>query len=243
MIGLIVKGSAALFIGGSDPGREAAVSLVNRYRMGDNRLLEAKLSALKLHHAVRPRPLPRQALAWAYVFVTLDEGDDHRLVPGPFDPELAGLVGGDRKRARRPREGQSRRCSIGRCDRLIGTTVVRCDDDLAVVVDFDQRHISLVFDVLTHHPGYPRLNPAHVRQPPAGGSGNPDTLRLSILRRHGRSGWRPLNTGRWRRRRWRRWRRRSWNWQVTHAGEPRAEAPSAWIVSPPACGGVPALLG
>ena len=92
MIGLIVKGSAALFIGGSDPGREAAVSLVNRYRMGDNRLLEAKLSALKLHHAVRPRPLPRQALAWAYVFVTLDEGRDHRLVPGPFDPELDGVV-------------------------------------------------------------------------------------------------------------------------------------------------------
>ena len=92
MIGLIVKGSAALFIEGSDPGREAAVSLVNRYRMGDNRLLEAKLSALKLHHTVRPRPLPRQALAWAYVFVTLDEGDDHRLVPGPFDPELAGVV-------------------------------------------------------------------------------------------------------------------------------------------------------
>ena len=47
---------------------------------------------LKRHHAVRPRPLPRQALARAYVFVTLDESDDHRLVPGPFDPELAGVV-------------------------------------------------------------------------------------------------------------------------------------------------------
>jgi len=65
MVGLIVKGSAALFIEGSDPGPDAAVSLVNRYCMGKSRLLEAKLSAVKLHHAVRLRPLSRQALAWA----------------------------------------------------------------------------------------------------------------------------------------------------------------------------------
>ena len=92
MIGLIVKGSAALFIDGSDPGPDAAVDLVDHYRIGDNRLFEAMLSALKLHRAVRPRPLPRQVLAWAYVFVTLDDRDDHRLVPGPFDPELDGVV-------------------------------------------------------------------------------------------------------------------------------------------------------
>ena len=92
MIGLIVKGSAALFIEGSDPGPWAAVDLVNRYRAGHGQSLEARLSALNLHHSVRPRPLQRQTLAWVYVFVTLTDGDDHRLVPGPFDPELAGVV-------------------------------------------------------------------------------------------------------------------------------------------------------
>ena len=92
MIGLMVKGSAALFVEGSDPGPEAAVALVNRYRVGNSRSLETKLRTLNLRHAVRPRPLPRSALAWAYVFVALTEGDDHRLEPGPFDPELAGVV-------------------------------------------------------------------------------------------------------------------------------------------------------
>ena len=92
MIGLIVKGSAALFVEGSDPGPEAAVALVNRYRAGNSRSLETKLWTLNLRHTVRPRPLPRSALAWAYVFVALTEGDHHRLEPGPFDPELTDVV-------------------------------------------------------------------------------------------------------------------------------------------------------
>ncbi len=92
MIGLIVKGTAALFVEGSDPGPEAAVALVNRYRAGNSRSLETKLRTLNLRHAFRPRPLPRSALAWGYVFVALTEGDDHRLEPGPFEPELAGVV-------------------------------------------------------------------------------------------------------------------------------------------------------
>ena len=92
MIGLIVKGSFTLFVEGSDPGPEAAVGLVNRVRMGKIRSVETKLSALNLNHAARPRPLARHGLGWAYVFVTLTEGDDHRLEPGPFDDELAGVV-------------------------------------------------------------------------------------------------------------------------------------------------------
>ena len=92
MIGLIVKGANALFVEGSNPGSEAAVALVNRYRAGNSRSLETKLNALNLSHVGRPRPLPRQALAWAYVFVVLTEGDEHRLEPGPFDVELSTVV-------------------------------------------------------------------------------------------------------------------------------------------------------
>jgi hypothetical protein len=73
MIGLIVKGDSALFVEGSNPGPGAAVALVNRYRVGTSRSLETKLSALNLRRVKRPRPLRRQALAWAFVFVVTTE--------------------------------------------------------------------------------------------------------------------------------------------------------------------------
>ncbi len=84
MIGLIVKGSTALFMQGADPGSEGAVGLINRYRLGNSRSWEAKLSALNMEHVVRPIPLLRESLAWAYVFLTHTERDDHRLEPGPL---------------------------------------------------------------------------------------------------------------------------------------------------------------
>lgn len=92
MTGLIIKGSTALFIEGNDPGAQDAVGLVNRLRGGNSRSLETKLDALKLQHVARPLALSRQSLAWAYVFVTLTEGDEQRLEPGPFDDELTGIV-------------------------------------------------------------------------------------------------------------------------------------------------------
>jgi len=92
MIGLVVKGATALFLKGSDPGPEAAVGLVNRYKTGNTRSLANKLNALNIEHVGRPVQLSRLALAWAYVFVALTEGDESRLEPGPFDPELAGVV-------------------------------------------------------------------------------------------------------------------------------------------------------
>jgi hypothetical protein len=92
MIGLIVKGATALFLEGPDPGAASAIALINRYTGGNVRSWKAKLSGLNLQLAVRPLPLSRQALAWAYVFVVLTEGADRRLEPGPFDAELADVV-------------------------------------------------------------------------------------------------------------------------------------------------------
>ena len=92
MIGLIIKGATALFLNGKDPGRENAVAVINRYKMGNMRSWSLKLSELNLEHAVRPVPFSGASLAWAYVFVVLTEGDIHRLEPGPFDDELAAVV-------------------------------------------------------------------------------------------------------------------------------------------------------
>ncbi|HLH37689.1 MAG TPA: hypothetical protein VKX39_00960 [Bryobacteraceae bacterium] len=92
MTGLIVKGSTAFFVEGNDPGAQDALGLVNRLRGGNTRSLETKLTALNLRLAARPAELSRQSLAWAYVFLTLTEGDEQRLEPGPFDDELAGIV-------------------------------------------------------------------------------------------------------------------------------------------------------
>lgn len=100
MIGLIVKGASAIFLAGSDPGSELAIAFVNRYRMGNSRSLETKLSASNLQQVARPRPLSREGLAWAYVFVTLTDGDERRLEPGPFDDELAGVVGAIEEQSR-----------------------------------------------------------------------------------------------------------------------------------------------
>ena len=102
IIGLIVKGPTALFVEGANPGSEGAVALVNRYRAGNNRSLETKLTALNLRPVARPSPLPRRAIAWGYVFVVLTEGDEQRLEPGPFDVELSAIVAeieGEQKRA------------------------------------------------------------------------------------------------------------------------------------------------
>jgi hypothetical protein len=92
MIGLIVKGSAALFLEGLDPGTGAAVALVNRHKLGNIRSRASKLAELGLEPTARPKPLVRESLTWAYVFVALTEGDDRRLEPGPFDDELATIV-------------------------------------------------------------------------------------------------------------------------------------------------------
>ncbi len=92
MIGLIVKGATALFMEGNDPGPENAVAVINRYKMGNMRSWTAKLSELNLKHGLRPTPLSCASLAWAYVFVILTEGDNHRLEPGPFDDELADVI-------------------------------------------------------------------------------------------------------------------------------------------------------
>jgi hypothetical protein len=92
MTGLIVKGSTALFVSGSDPGAQDAVALVNRVRAGNSRSCETKLDALKLEHTARPVPLSPESIAWAYVFVALTEGDERRLEPGPFDEELTRMV-------------------------------------------------------------------------------------------------------------------------------------------------------
>ena len=84
MIGLIVKGATSLFLEGPDPGPEAAVGLVNRYRMGNSRSFENKLYALCLNHAGR-RPeigtsvepastmLPSHAPAMAAIEIIADE--------------------------------------------------------------------------------------------------------------------------------------------------------------------------
>ena len=92
MTGLIVKGSTALFVTGNDPGAQDAVALVNRVRAGNGRSCDNKLAALQLERVPRPKPLSRETIAWAYVFVALTEGDERRLEPGPFDDELATLV-------------------------------------------------------------------------------------------------------------------------------------------------------
>jgi len=92
MTGLIIKGSTALFVEGNDPGAQDAVGLVNRLRGGNSRSLETKLVALKLQHIPRPTGLSRRSLGWAYVFLTLTEGDEQRLEPGPFDAELTSIV-------------------------------------------------------------------------------------------------------------------------------------------------------
>ncbi|MBZ5605819.1 MAG: hypothetical protein LAO79_26265 [Acidobacteriia bacterium] len=92
MTGLIVKGSTALFIKGSDPGAQDAVGLINRIRAGNSRSCETKLDALNLERVARPVPLSRESLSWAYVFVALTEGDERRLEPGPFDDELTRIV-------------------------------------------------------------------------------------------------------------------------------------------------------
>jgi len=105
MIGLIVKGSTALFLEGNDPGAEAAVALVNRHKMGNIRSLASKFAELGVQPTARPMPLVRGALTWAYVFVALTEGDDRRLQPGPFDDELACLVAvieGEQSRQTKP---------------------------------------------------------------------------------------------------------------------------------------------
>jgi hypothetical protein len=92
MTGLIIKGSTALFVEGNDPGAQDAVGLVNRLRGGNSRSLETKLVALKLQHVARPPALSRRSIGWAYVFLTLTEGDEQRLEPGPFDDELTSIV-------------------------------------------------------------------------------------------------------------------------------------------------------
>lgn len=92
MIGLIVKGGTSVFLEGADPGPEVAVSLVNRLRMGNSRSWALKLAEWNLESAIRPQPLSRTSLAWAYVFVVSTAGDERRLEPGPFDDELAGIV-------------------------------------------------------------------------------------------------------------------------------------------------------
>jgi len=92
MTGIIVKGSTVLFVAGNDPGAQDAVALVNRVRAGNGRSCENKLAALQLERVARPKPLSGESIAWAYVFVTLTEGDEHRLEPGPFDDELASFV-------------------------------------------------------------------------------------------------------------------------------------------------------
>jgi len=92
MIGLIVKGPTAMFLEGSDPGPDGAVALINRCTIGNSRSVALKFEELDLCLAPRPKPLLREALDWAYVFVALTQGDERRLAPGPFDPELTGVV-------------------------------------------------------------------------------------------------------------------------------------------------------
>lgn len=92
MIGLIVKGSTALFLEGNDPGPQDAVGLVNRARAGNARSWATKIDALMLDRVARPVPLSRRAIGWAYVFTALTEGDERRLEPGPFDDELASMI-------------------------------------------------------------------------------------------------------------------------------------------------------
>ena len=92
MIGLIVKGATSLFLEGPDPAAAGAVAVINRYKGMNLRSWESKLSQLNLKHVTRPRPLSRDGLGWAYVFVALTEGDERRLEPGPFDAELTSIV-------------------------------------------------------------------------------------------------------------------------------------------------------
>jgi hypothetical protein len=82
VIGLIIKGGTALFLRGSDPGAEAALSIVNRYRTGD-------FDAVSEHNLqVAPRPPDLSTLSWKYGFFSIGVSGSSRLEPGPFDPEL-----------------------------------------------------------------------------------------------------------------------------------------------------------
>jgi hypothetical protein len=92
MTGLIVKGSTAVFVTGNDPGAQNAVALINRLIAGNSRSWATKLDELNLERAVRPVPLLRESIDWAYVFVALTEGDERRLEPGPFDQELTCII-------------------------------------------------------------------------------------------------------------------------------------------------------
>jgi hypothetical protein len=92
MTGLIVKGSTVVFVTGNDPGAQNAVALINRLKGGNSRSCATKLYDLNLERAVRPVPLLRESIDWAYVFVALTEGDEQRLEPGPFDRELTSVI-------------------------------------------------------------------------------------------------------------------------------------------------------
>jgi len=82
VIGLIIKGGTALFLRGADPGAEAALSIVNRYRTGD-------FDAVPEHNLeVAPRPADLSTLSWKYGFFSIGVSRPLRLEPGPFDPEL-----------------------------------------------------------------------------------------------------------------------------------------------------------
>lgn len=92
MVGLIIKGSTAMFLEGADPGSPNAAVIVDRLRTRKHWPLALRLDELCLKPVARPRPLARSSLNWAYVFVSLSENDDRRLEPGPFDDDLAGVV-------------------------------------------------------------------------------------------------------------------------------------------------------
>ncbi len=88
MVGLIVKGSAVLFLEGPDPGQNAALEIINAYRVG-------KLGSLSEYGlTVVSRPQALTGLTWKYGFFTLSSRSDMRLAPGPFDSELTGIVKG-----------------------------------------------------------------------------------------------------------------------------------------------------
>ena len=65
MIGLIVKGSEALFLEGVDPGSQDAGVIVDRLRAGSHWPLAVRLDELGLKPVPRPRPLKRSSLSWA----------------------------------------------------------------------------------------------------------------------------------------------------------------------------------
>ena len=85
-IGLIVKGGPALFLQGPDPGAVVALSIVNRYRMGD-------FDAVPEHGLVIfPRPQDLSGPAWKYGFFSIGASMPLRLEPGPFDSALQDVV-------------------------------------------------------------------------------------------------------------------------------------------------------